>query len=54
MKAITLVNAICLESVDLRDEGVAGEMVSHRQPALGFISVYPGVETTQTPDNTKL
>ena len=45
-----LVIVVQTESVDVRDVGVAGEMVAHGHPMLGFIPVNSGMEATQTPD----
>ena len=45
-----LVIVVQTESVDVRDVGVAGEMVAHGHPVLGFIPVNSGMEATQTPD----
>ena len=44
-----LVVVLQTEVVDVRDVGVAGEMVANCHSVLGFISVNTGVEATQTP-----
>ena len=44
-----LVIIVQAETVDVRDVGVAGEMVAHRHSVLGFIPVNTGMEATQTP-----
>ena len=49
MTSSGLVIVVQAETVDVRDVGVAGEMVAHRHPVLGFIPVNTGMEATQTP-----
>ena len=49
LTASGLVIIVQAETVDVRDVGVAGEMVAHRHPVLGFIPVNTGMEATQTP-----
>ena len=44
-----LVVVLQTEVVDVRDVGVAGEMVAHCHSGLSLISVNTGVEATQTP-----
>ena len=44
-----LVIVLQREVVDVRDVGVAGEMVAHCHSGLSLISVNTGVEATQTP-----
>ena len=49
MKSCSLVVVLPGERVDVGDVEVAGEMVAHSHPVLGFIPVNPGMEATQTP-----
>ena len=44
-----LVVVLQTEVVDVRDVGIAGEMVAHCHSGLSLISVNTGVEATQTP-----